>query len=185
MSLALAMILSIVVAGCGAGTSQLLHGGSGHSSTNASPGVPPDTVRVIKGWADALRSGDVATAARFFHVPSEFSGGSGPPLALRSLADAEQANAALPCGAQFLSAKPEGRYVNALFRLGNRSGRGGRGGCGSGVGQTARVNFVIRDGHILVWLRAPDEPGDNGTPKSSPTTPTTPSGTPGGAGTEI
>ena len=87
------------------------------------------------------------------------------------------ANAALPCGAQFLSAKLEGRYVNALFRLTNRAGQGGAGGCGSGVGETARTNFVIRDGQIIAWLRAPDEPGDNGTPKSSPPpAPTTPGG---------
>jgi hypothetical protein len=185
MRLAAAAIVAIAFAGCGAGASKLLNVGSGHTSPTASPGVPANTVRVIKGWADALRSGQVATAARFFHVPSEFFAGSGPPLVLRSLAEAEKVNAALPCGAEFLSAKPEGRYVNALFRLTNRPGQGGGGGCGSGVGETARTNFVIHDGHIIAWLRAPDEPGDNGTPKSSPTTPTTPSGTPGGGGTEI
>lgn len=174
--MALAMIVALASAGCGAGTSLLLHDRSGSVPPGASAAVPASAVRVIKGWADALRSGHVATAAHFFHDPSEFFTGSGPPLLLRSLADAEQANAALPCGARFISAKPEGRYVDALFRLGSRPGQGGAGGCGSGTGQTARVNFVIRDGQIIVWLRAPDEPGDNGTPKSSPSSPTTPGG---------
>jgi hypothetical protein len=173
-------ILAIAVAGCAAGTSTLLHDGSGHTSTNASPGVPAGSVRVIRGWADALRSGHVVAAARFFHVPSEFFLGSGPPLELHSLAEVEKVNAELPCGAKFVSAKLEGRFVNALFRLTDRTGPGSSGGCGSGVGETARTNFVIRNGHIVAWLRAPDEPGDNGTPKSSPSTPTSPGTTPGG-----
>lgn len=182
---ALAVAVAVATGGCGAGTSQLLHPGSGHTSTNASPGVPAATLRVIKGWSQALRAGHVAAAARFFQLPSVFYLGSGPPVQLRTLAQAEVVNAALPCGAQFISALPAGRYINVLFRLTNRAGRGGTGGCGSGTGDTARTDFVIRNGRILEWLRAPDQPGDNGSPQTTPsqptpTTPTPPGTTPGG-----
>ena len=61
------------------------------------------------------------------------------------------------------SADQRGRYVNALFRLTGRSGLGGST-CGTGVGQTARTNFVIVGGRIVEWIRAPDDPGDNRTP---------------------
>ncbi len=73
------------------------------------------------------------------------------------------------------SSPPTGsvRYVNALFRLTDRSGRGGQGGCGSGTGSTARTNFLIENGHIVQWLRAPDEPGDNGSPRRPPGSGTT------------
>jgi hypothetical protein len=161
--------LAIGLAGCGSGTSLVL--GSGHTKKNASPGVPTTAVRVIRGWSDALRTGHVIAAARYFRVPSVFFGGSGPPVQLRTLTDVEIANAELPCGAVFISAHLDGRYVNALFRLTNRPGPGGQAGCGSGVGETARTNFLIRNGLIVQWLRAPDEPGDNGSPKTSPTTP--------------
>jgi hypothetical protein len=136
---------------------------------SASPGVPAAVVSVIRGWSDALRAGHVALAARYFHVPSVFFAGSSGPIELRSVAEVETANAALPCGATFLSAGRQGRYVNALFRLTNRAGPGGEQGCGSGTGQTARVDFQIRDGRIVQWLRAPDEPGDNRSPRAAPT----------------
>jgi hypothetical protein len=86
-------------------------------------------------------------------------------------AEAEAANASLPCGAKVISADQRGRYVNVLFRLTNRTGPGG--GCGSGVGQTARTNFVIAGGLIQEWIRAPDEPGDNRHRSRAPT-PTVP-----------
>lgn len=175
--------LAVAVAGCGSGTSKLLHPGTSHRPAGASPGVPTATLRVIKGWSQALGAGHVVSAARYFSIPSVFFLGSGPPVQLRSLAQVEAANATLPCGAQFISARFEGRYVNVLFRLTNRPGRGGVGGCGSGTGATARTDFVIHGGRIVEWLRAPDEPGDNGSPRTAPspqTTPTSPGPTPGG-----
>lgn len=182
MLLASVVTLTVGVGGCGSDRSTLLHPGSSHTSTNAAPGVPAATLRVITGWSQALRAGRVSAAARYFQLPSVFFLGSGPPLRLRTLAQVEAANAALPCGAQFISAKPEGRYINVLFRLTNRAGRGGAGGCGSGTGATARTDFVIHSGRIVDWLRAPDEPGDNGSSRapSQPTTPTSPGTTPGG-----
>ncbi len=177
--LALIAALAVALGGCG-GSARLLHAGSGHATTNA---VPADSVRVIRGWSDALREGRVAAAAHYFRIPSVFFSGAGPPVYLRTLRQAEAVNAELPCGAKLLSARVRGRYVGALFRLTNRSGPGGAAGCGSGTGQTARTNFLIRGGRILAWLRAPDEPGDNGSPRSTPSptpSPTSPATPPGG-----
>ncbi len=174
------LALVVVLSGCGSGTKGPV---SGTTPTNASPGVPSNVVRVIAGWSEALRAGHVAAAARYFRVPSVFFTGSGAPLELRSLAQVEAANTALPCGATFLSARAAGRYVNALFKLTNRPGPGGAAGCGSGTGDTARTNFLISNGQIVAWLRAPDQPGDNGSsthpPPPTQTTPGTKPSAPG------
>ena len=124
-------------------------------------------MNVVRAWSSALQRGDVEAAARYFALPSEFINGpdaSGrvPVLGIRSLADAAAINASLPCGASFLSADQRGAYVNVLFRLTDRPGPGG--GCGAGIGQKARTNFVIKGGRIVEWIRAPDDPGDNPQP---------------------
>jgi hypothetical protein len=167
-------------------------GGSGHSSQSGTPVVrilpevprviptPPPThkaasaqaVAVIRNWSNALRAGQVTAAARYFQLPSELINGVGPGgtlavIGIHSLRQAEAANETLPCGAQFISADQRGRYVNALFRLTGRPGPGGSA-CGSGTSATARTNFVIAGGRIVEWIRAPDDPGDNGTPGNGP-----------------
>lgn len=137
--------------------------------TPSPTGIPAGAaaVRVIRGWSDALRRGDVRRAAEYFALPSKFinPGPAGEALvtAIGTQVVADAVNASLPCGARFISADQRGRFVNALFRLTDRPGLGG-GGCGAGVGQTARANFVIARHHILEWIRAPDDPGDNSLP---------------------
>jgi hypothetical protein len=130
-------------------------------------------VSLIRAWSDALRHGDVRSAARYFAVPSVMVNGTGGGQAvivtIGDRAQAEAANASLPCGAKLISTDQRGRYVNALFRLTGRPGPGGSD-CGSGAGITARTNFVIVHGRIVEWIRAPDDPGDNGTPRA-PTEP--------------
>lgn len=146
-------------------------------------GVVPATsaVDVIRAWSDALRHGDVRAAARYFALPSVMinggdANGAAIVITIGSQAQAEAANASLPCGARLVSADQRGRYVNALFRLTGRPGPGGSD-CGTGVGQTARTNFVIAHGLIVEWIRAPDDPGDNGTPRvPKPTPGSAPSG---------
>ena len=101
------------------------------------------------------------------------NGTSAPGVAsvavIHNRAQAEAANASLPCGARFISAEQRGPYVNALFRLTGRPGPGG-GPCNPGAGETARTDFLIRDGLIVQWIRAPDQPGDNrGSAGSGPT----------------
>lgn len=138
-------------------------------------GIHPtaDAVNVIRAWSDALRRGDVHAAARYFALPSVMiigadASGAALVISIDSRADAAAANASLPCGARFISADQRGRYVNALFRLTGRRGAGGTN-CGTGAGQTARTNFVIAHGLIMEWIRAPDDPGDNGgSPSPSP-----------------
>jgi hypothetical protein len=134
-------------------------------------GVPPDprAVDVIREWSDALRRGDVRGAARYFALPSVMingadAAGSALLITIATPRQAEAANSTLPCGARLISADRRGRYINALFRLTGRPGPGGSD-CGGGVGQTARTNFVIAHGRILEWIRAPDDPGDNGAPR--------------------
>ena len=127
------------------------------------------SVEVIRNWSSALRRGDVRAAANYFALPSTMINGPDQAgdmllLTIRTRAEAIAANAGLPCGARFISADQRGRYVNALFRLTDRPGPGG--GCGGGIGQTARTNFVVRRGRIVEWIRAPDDPGDNGGPAS-------------------
>jgi hypothetical protein len=132
-------------------------------------------VNVIRAWADALRRGNLLAAASYFALPSKMINGGGANgqvivILIRTLPQAVYANATLPCGARFLSADQRGGYVNALFRLTGRRGPGGTT-CGGG-GQTARTNFVIRNGRIVQWTRAPDDPGDNATPaQPAPSTP--------------
>jgi hypothetical protein len=187
---------ALLAAGCGAGS---LHPGSTSStpshqaSPRRSPAQPPAgettpspipqptrkaaspaAVKVIEAWASALRRGELRTAALYFRIPSVFDDGPGALLTIHNLAQAEVANEALPCGAKFISADQRGRYVNALFRLTGRSGPGG-GNCGSGAGETARTDFVIQNGRISEWLRAPDDPGDNGSPGPSPSPSPSPS----------
>ncbi len=141
--------------------------------------APAAAIAVIQGWSQTLRRGDVVGAAKYFALPSVLINGTGASgaavgITIHSLRDAIAANTQLPCGAQFISADQRGRYVNALFRLTDRPGPGGS--CGAGVGLTARTNFVIAGGRIVHWLRAPDDPGDNGhgnpvTPSGSPNAP--------------
>jgi hypothetical protein len=176
--LAAAVGLAVALAGCG-GTAQLRTTQRATTRTPAplpptigipSPGptnvpAPAAAVAVIRGWADSLRRGDVVAAARYFALPSVLvngtdNAGRAEVAHIFSARDAAAANAGLSCGAVLISTDLRGRYVNALFRLTDRPGLGG--GCGAGIGQTARTNFVISGGKIVEWLRAPSDPGDSG-----------------------
>jgi hypothetical protein len=132
----------------------------------------PAAVAVIRGWADALRHGDVAAAARYFAVPSVMingvvAGGQVDVFRIHTRAQAREANETLPCGAKLISTDMRGQYVNALFALTGRPGPGGSN-CGGGAGTTARTNFVIAHGRIVAWVRAPSDPGDNGSGSPGP-----------------
>jgi len=116
---------------------------------------------VIRAWADTLRRGQIAAAARFFAVPTIVANG-GQPLRLSSRAAIRFFNETLPCGAVLIGTEraPHG-FVIATFRLTERPGPGV---CGSGVGQTARTAFKIRHGLIEDWLRVAGAPPAQGTP---------------------
>lgn len=180
--LVLLALLALGAASCGGSGAT----SSGHSSTTTAttrelPQVPAtvptpgpthkaasaQTLAVIRGWARALQAGHVEAAARYFQLPSELINGNAATgvglIRIHTLQQAEAANETLPCGARFISADQRGPYVNVLFELTGRPGPGGSS-CGMGAGSTARTNFVISGGHIVEWIRAPDDPGDNPTP---------------------
>jgi hypothetical protein len=187
--LVLVSLMALLVAGCGGSGASLRPSRSFSTSTvrtlpqvpKAMPAPKPthqpasaQAVAVIRGWSDALRSGHVQAAARYFQLPSVLINGVGASgsmalIHIHTLVQAEVANESLPCGAKFISADQRGRYINARFELTARTGPGGSS-CGSGAGSTARTNFVIAGGHIVEWIRAPNDPGD----------PTAPAGGAGG-----
>jgi hypothetical protein len=176
--------LALVAAGCGSTTP---HSSKHASARTAFPGLGGESVpapgptgtpanggavKVIEAWSSDLRRGDVRAAAKYFQLPSELVNGVGSDgtlalIRIHTLAQAVAANETLPCGARFISADERGLYVNALFRLTGRRGPGGSS-CGSGPLGTARTNFLIRGGRIVEWIRAPDDPGDNGSGGGGP-----------------
>jgi hypothetical protein len=165
-----AVVLGVVcaaalLAGCGSGST-------------AGPDSYAAKVRVIRGWADALRRGDINGAARFFALPSVFAntvgaGGALAGISVRTLREARVVNASLSCGAVLLSTQRDGRFIVATFRLTNRRGPGA--GCGSGVGGEATTAFIIRHGRIVDWLRGPD-PGTTPGPLTVPAPPSSTTG---------
>jgi hypothetical protein len=121
-----------------------------------------DEVRVIRGWADALRSGHVKQAAGFFAVPTIVLDGTNPQRTLPDVAAVRDFNRGLPCGARLIGTK-RGRdsFVIATFKLTERTGPGARP-C-TGVGNLAETAFLIEKRHIVQWLREPDpiQPDDD------------------------
>jgi hypothetical protein len=125
------------------------------------PKVDRADVRVVRGWADALRRGDVRAASRYFALPSVVSNGTAP-IKLDTRADVRFFNRTLPCGAKLIGTETAvNGFFFATFLLTERPGRGS---CGAGAGDTARTAFRVRNHLITDWLRVPDaaqeaEPG--------------------------
>jgi hypothetical protein len=112
-------------------------------------------VRVIRGWADALRAGRVKEAAAFFAVPTTVVDGTNPKRSLPDKAAVLDFNRGLPCGAQLVEAvRGEGKFVIATFRLTERTGPGAQPGCS--VGALAATAILVEDRHIVQWLRESD-----------------------------
>ena len=110
-------------------------------------------IRVIKGWADALRHGHVRQAVAYFRLPAQVSAGQ-QPIELTTRAQLRLFNSSLPCGAKLERTQRQPRgYVLATFRLTERPGRGR---CGDGTGHRARTLFYIEHGEIVQWFRATD-----------------------------
>jgi hypothetical protein len=121
-------------------------------------------VRVIRGWADALRAGRVNEAADFFAIPARVLDGTNPLRELPDRPAVREFNRGLPCGAQLVETeRGQGWFVIATFRLTERTGPGARP-C-DGAGNLAATAFLIEDKHITQWLRAPDptQPEDSDT----------------------
>ena len=124
-------------------------GSSGDKTDTIGGGASPETVQVIKGWADELRAGDVAAASRRFAIPTVVQNGT-PALRLTTRNEIEAFNRSLPCGATLTEAVAVDRFTIATFKLTERPGAGE---CGNGVGETAKTAFVVRNGLITQWRR--------------------------------
>jgi hypothetical protein len=116
---------------------------------------------VIRGWADALRNGDVERAASYFRVPSIAANGPAP-FRLVTRRAVREFNASLACGAKLESVERDKYLLLATFRLTDRRDR--KGACGSGVGHRARTLFSLSHGKIIQWIRAADPPSEGTLP---------------------
>ena len=124
--------------------------------------------RIVRGWSDALRRGNVTAASRYFSVPALAV--NPVPAFLATASDVEEFNRDLPCGAKLVKMRrsAEPTFVVGIFRLTERPGAGE---CGTGTGNLAAVAFRIYRGHITSWIRADNElatptptPGPSATP---------------------
>ena len=119
---------------------------------------------VIRGWADALRRGDVERAIGYWRTPAIAANGS-QPFKLLTRRAVRQFNDGLACGARLESVERDEGYVLATFRLTER--KDAPVSCGSGVGHRARTLFLLRGGKIVQWIRAPDPQDAADTPGGS------------------
>lgn len=148
---------ALVVASCGGG-------GDGGEERRRQPAPAPEVdagdVRVVRGWADTLRRGDVRGAARYFALPAIVSNGT-RPIRLDTRPAVRFFNRTLPCGAKFAKAVDTGAFVVATLVLTERPGRGR---CGAGaVGNEVYTAFLIRRHRIVQWRRV-TEPAPEATP---------------------
>ncbi len=153
MRSALPLIVMLALAGCG-GSGKTI---PGVKSTSSAPRQSGSTA-VIRGWSEALRHGHVAAAAGYFRLNAVVANGT-PPISLRTRAQIELFNKALPCGAQYVRSTAHHGYVIAEFRLTDRTGPGAVHPC-TGKGAKADVAFRIAGGKIAEWRRAPAYPGE-------------------------
>jgi hypothetical protein len=164
----IAPLLALGVAACGSmsdeerfslttpGTDDLVVREIGNSRKPRRGKPTPDEVSVIRGWADALRAGDVARAARVFAVPTIVLDGTSRQRSLPSMKAVRNFNRGLPCGAKLVrTVRGQDSFVIATFRLTERPGPGS---CAGGVGRLVETAFLVEDRHILQWLRQPDPP---------------------------
>ena len=166
-------VLALALAACGGGGDdderlKLTTPGSNEARPGPEQTAEPERkvdraqVRIVRAWADTLRHGDVAGAARYFALPSTVSNGTAP-IRLTTRADVRFFNRTLPCGARLIATEPAANgFFIATFRLTERPGKGK---CGGGTGATARTAMRVRKQHITDWVRVPDAaPSDSDSP---------------------
>jgi hypothetical protein len=180
--------VALVLAGCGSATKEPsrldlttpgVHTGEAVPTATATPTPEPVTAaekRVIKGWADSLRHGEVNAAAAYFEVPSSVSNNEPGLVELSSVEAVREFNRTLPCGAKLLrTRRGSDGFVVGVFRLTERKHAPSP--CGQGVGAEAAVAFEITDGHIKTWVRVADPAEDDPMATTTPTATPTPSAT--------
>jgi len=127
-------------------------------------------IEVIRGWSEALRLGDIDSAASFWGLPAKIQNES-PVLTLRSRDDVRAFNLSLTCGAILTAAGKAKEFTILKMRLAQRRGAD----CGTGVGKPARTAIRVQDDKIVEWYRLPGDP-DSPMPMPAPRrgTPTSP-----------
>lgn len=128
--------LAVLVAGCG--------------------GSHPSTQSVVRAWSQALNAEDNKGAADLFAPGAEVV--QGPNVThLRTHAEAEAWNSALPCSGRIVSIKTNGDTTSATFILGDRPKRK----C-DGPGQRATAIVRVRKGKIVLWHQTSTAPAPVG-----------------------
>ena len=125
-------------------------------------------IEVIRGWSEALRMGDIDSAASFWGLPAKIQNES-PVLTLRSRDDVRAFNLSLTCGAILTAAGKAREFTILKMRLAQRRGAD----CGKGVGKPARTAIRVQDDKIVEWYRLPGDP-DAPMPAPRRGTPTSP-----------
>ena len=123
----------------------------GCDSASSEPKPKPDPLhtyegRVIRGWLLALERQDYEQAAYYFAPGAIID--QGHPFRLRTAKQARNFNASLPCRAELIALKDEGRRVLATFAI-----REGPGGACSGL---VKVRYTIREGKFTEWRQLPE-----------------------------
>jgi limonene-1,2-epoxide hydrolase len=136
LQLALALLLAGVLAGCG--------------------GTPPSPESVVRAWSQELNAGDNKDAAKLFAPGAEVVQ-AGSAIRLKTEAQAEAWNAALPCSGRIVSIKTDGNTTTATFVLGDRQ----QSKC-DGPGQRATAIFRVVKGKIVLWHQTSTAPAPVG-----------------------
>ena len=155
---------AIATSGC-AGTSVLP--GHGHGEARSRAGSSNRST-VIKGWSNALRTGQYGRPPRTSRSRACSSTGPGTTSCStawrrRSHQPASAVRRQICLGDQARPLRQRAVQADRPLGAGWRDTRLRR-----RRRTTARVNFIIEDGKITHWLRAPSLPGDNPTNRPAP-----------------
>jgi hypothetical protein len=105
--------------------------------------------RVVRAWSRRLNAGDNRGVARLFALPAQLVQ-SGLVYRLVSYDQVALWHAGLPCSGRIVSIRFMGRYVTAVFELGNRATSR----CDA-PGSRAAARFEIVHGRIRSWEQVP------------------------------
>jgi limonene-1,2-epoxide hydrolase len=106
---------------------------------------PPSTESVVRAWSQALDSDDNKGAADLFAPGAEVVQGN-HVVTLKTHAQAEAWNSALPCAGKIVSIHARGQTATATFELADRA----HSRC-DGPGQRATAIFRVVKGKIVLW----------------------------------
>jgi limonene-1,2-epoxide hydrolase len=109
---------------------------------------PPSTQSVVRAWSQALNAEDNKGAADLFAPGAEVVQGS-RVIRLRTHAQAEAWNSALPCSGRIVSITSHGQTARATFELGDLQ----HSRC-DGPGDRATAIFRVVKGKIVLWHQA-------------------------------